>query len=300
VAGFFALLASLAWRALPSLGRWIPRQHAAAVAAMLGAIGYAAVAGFALPQAKAASDEDPAAIRQAILDYAEGYYGHAPERMERAVSPLLNKRGLNLRPGVAILQQNAEMLIDACRGNAPRPGPADRKMTVEVLDVQSEVASGRVFSVQFNDYIHLAKRSGRWQLVNVLWHQPPAAAGGPDASAAALSVAGEFAAALAGTDGQAVSRVLYPSAVVRQLAPGQDGSRIVRDMNPETLVAMLSSGQPFLQAKPADIKTTVLGVDGDLASAKIATSAYTWYLHLGQIAGRWQVVNALGYRTPAP
>ena len=49
VAGFFALLASLAWRALPSLGRRIPRQHAAAVAAMLGAIGYAAIAGFALP-----------------------------------------------------------------------------------------------------------------------------------------------------------------------------------------------------------------------------------------------------------
>lgn len=49
VAGFFALLASLAWRLLPVLGRWIPRQHAAAVAAMFGAIGYAAVAGFALP-----------------------------------------------------------------------------------------------------------------------------------------------------------------------------------------------------------------------------------------------------------
>ena len=49
VAGFFALLASLAWRLLPSLGRRIPRQHAAAIAAMLGAIGYAAVAGFALP-----------------------------------------------------------------------------------------------------------------------------------------------------------------------------------------------------------------------------------------------------------
>jgi hypothetical protein len=258
------------------------------------------VAGFALPQAKAASEEDTAAIRQAILDYAEGYYGHAPDRMERAVSPLLNKRGLNLRPGVAILQQNAEMLIDACRGNAPRPAPVDRKMTVEVLDVQPEVASGRVFSVQFNDYIHLVKRNGRWQLVNVLWHQPPAAAGGPDASATALAAAGEFAAALAGTDGQAVMRVLYPSAVVRQFAPGQDGSRIVREMNPETLVAALSNGQPFFQAKPADIKTTVLGVDADLASAKIATSGYTVYVHLGQIGGRWQVVNALGYRTPAP
>lgn len=49
VAGFFALLASLSWRLLPSLGRRIPRQHAAALAAMIGAVGYAAVAGFALP-----------------------------------------------------------------------------------------------------------------------------------------------------------------------------------------------------------------------------------------------------------
>lgn len=49
VGGFFALLASLAWRLLPVLGRHVPRQHAAAVAAVIGAIGYAAIAGFALP-----------------------------------------------------------------------------------------------------------------------------------------------------------------------------------------------------------------------------------------------------------
>ena len=49
VAGFFALLASLVWRLLPALGRRVPRQHAAALAAVLGALGYAAIAGFALP-----------------------------------------------------------------------------------------------------------------------------------------------------------------------------------------------------------------------------------------------------------
>ncbi len=49
VSGFFAFLASLPWRLWPTLGRRLPRQHAAAVAAMFGAIGYAAIAGFALP-----------------------------------------------------------------------------------------------------------------------------------------------------------------------------------------------------------------------------------------------------------
>ena len=49
VAGFFALLAAGAWWLLPQLGRRLPRMHAAAIAALLGAIAYAAVAGFALP-----------------------------------------------------------------------------------------------------------------------------------------------------------------------------------------------------------------------------------------------------------
>ncbi len=49
VAGFFALCASLGWRLAPRLGRWLPRPQAAALGALAGAAGYAAVAGFALP-----------------------------------------------------------------------------------------------------------------------------------------------------------------------------------------------------------------------------------------------------------
>jgi len=49
VAGFFALLVSLLWRACPVLGRHVPRVQAVGVGCVLGALGYAAVAGFALP-----------------------------------------------------------------------------------------------------------------------------------------------------------------------------------------------------------------------------------------------------------
>ncbi len=49
VAGFCALLAAAVWWLFPTLGRRLPRMHAAAIAALLGAAGYAAVAGFALP-----------------------------------------------------------------------------------------------------------------------------------------------------------------------------------------------------------------------------------------------------------
>jgi len=49
VAGFFALAVSALWWLWPALGRRLPRPQAAACGALAGAVGYAAVAGFALP-----------------------------------------------------------------------------------------------------------------------------------------------------------------------------------------------------------------------------------------------------------
>ena len=49
VAGFFALLAIGLWRLWPALGRLVPRPQAAALVGLVGASGYAAVAGFGLP-----------------------------------------------------------------------------------------------------------------------------------------------------------------------------------------------------------------------------------------------------------
>jgi competence protein ComEC len=49
VAGFVALFAHGLWWLLPGLGRRLPRPQAAAAAALLGGLGYAAVAGFELP-----------------------------------------------------------------------------------------------------------------------------------------------------------------------------------------------------------------------------------------------------------
>lgn len=54
VAGFFALLANVAWWAWPALGRRLPRPLGAGLAAITGAALYTAVAGFALPTVRTA------------------------------------------------------------------------------------------------------------------------------------------------------------------------------------------------------------------------------------------------------
>ena len=52
VAGFFALCAAGLWRWCPAWVRRVPRQQVAGPVALLGALGYAALAGFALPTAR--------------------------------------------------------------------------------------------------------------------------------------------------------------------------------------------------------------------------------------------------------
>ena len=54
VSGFFALLAAGLWWACPALSRHVPRPFAAAGGAVLGALAYAAITGFAVPTVRTA------------------------------------------------------------------------------------------------------------------------------------------------------------------------------------------------------------------------------------------------------
>jgi hypothetical protein len=242
---------------------------------------------------------DPAGDRPAIvaaaLDYAEGYYSGAPDRMTRAVSPLLTKRGLMIRPGVApfLVQMNAEMLIAASSGGEQLPA-ADRHITAEALDVAGDIASARVFTAQFNDYLLLVKRDGRWQLVSVLWHPPlPATAKSESGAAEVERAVRAYAAGLVAADAGGLAAVLHPLAALRTFGGAPGRPRILIDQNAESLVAGLAAGQVKMSGNVEGVQVVVQGVDGNIAAAKLTVGATTAYLHLAKPADVWRVVNTL-------
>ena len=238
-------------------------------------------------------DADKEAIVRAALDYAEGYYGGEPARMARAVSPYLSKRGLLTRPGSrtpVLVQMNADTPIDASNG-AKLP-PAERRISSEVFDVAGDAASARIFTAQFNDYLHLIRRDGAWQILNVLWHAPPAAATSADVKSVEESVRA-YAAAIGKTDGPAVLAALHPLAHLRTYAGAGARPRIVREQNAETLAAGVSGGQVKLPGTAQDAQIIVQGTDEDIAAARLAIGTLTMYLHLARQDGRWRIVNAL-------
>lgn len=45
----------------------------------------------------------------------------------------------------------------------------DRRIAVTVLDAAEDIATAKVDSAMFDEYVHLARLEGRWLIVNALY-----------------------------------------------------------------------------------------------------------------------------------
>src|ERR1051325_10100183 len=129
-----------------------------------------------LGEARAQSPADAAAIKQAALDYIEGWYEGNAERMERALHPELAKRIVRTdKEGRSMLgQMSAMSLVQGTRRGGGKQTPKEKQQKdVTILDVFENAASVKVVASDWVDYLHLAKSNGRWVIVNVLWELKP-------------------------------------------------------------------------------------------------------------------------------
>ena len=119
---------------------------------------------------------DSAGIRQAALDYIEGYYEGDGARMERALHPELAKRIVRVdeRGRSQLGQMSAMTLVMGTRAGGGRDTPApERRKDVTIFDIYQNAATAKVYASGWVDYLHLAKWNGRWVIVNVLWELHP-------------------------------------------------------------------------------------------------------------------------------
>jgi len=125
---------------------------------------------------RAQSAADSAGIRQAALDYIEGYYEGDAARMERALHPELAKRIVRVDPNgrFQLGQMGAMTLVQGTRAGGGKDIPvAERRSDVTIFDIYQNAASAKIYASGWVDYLHLAKWNGRWVIVNVLWELHP-------------------------------------------------------------------------------------------------------------------------------
>lgn len=257
------------------------------------------------PQAApAGAAADKAAIMETVLNYADGYYEGSAERMARAVHPLLSKRALMPAQdgGPSKLStMNSEMLIEIARAGRGKLPPEQRGVKAEVLDVAGDLATARVFTVQFNDYLHLVRTENGWRILNVLWRPPAKTPTEPDRPSLS-AVARDYLAAMAGKNGQAVQEVLHPAVAFRVFGPSPAGSRMmVQDALADYVGDLVNAGRMPLPPEAGGTGTiTVLDAYEDIAAVKLAAAPFLQYAHLGRLNGRWRVINTLTFVQPPP
>ena len=123
-----------------------------------------------------AQSANDAAIKQAALDYIEGWYEGNAERMERALHPELAKRIVRSNPqGNSRLDQMGAMtLVQGTKRGGGKNTPKEKQLKeVTILDVYENAASVKVVASEWIDYLHMAKFNGQWVIVNVLWELKP-------------------------------------------------------------------------------------------------------------------------------
>jgi hypothetical protein len=132
---------------------------------------------FSLP-AFGQSQEDTLAIKNATLNYIEGWATGNVERIQESVSPELSKRRVAAAGNLVYVQDMSQSLLcAAAMGNAKgvrmQDLTPDKSLApvIKILDIDGNNASVKTWNAKYGffDYIHLSKAGGKWMIVNVLW-----------------------------------------------------------------------------------------------------------------------------------
>ena len=121
---------------------------------------------------RAVTDEERRAIIRAATDYIESWLDGDEERMRRCLHPRLAKRSVGVGPaGDDWPLDNigaAEMVKATGEGHGKK---YQRGHAITILDTYGEIATVKVTSVPYVDYLHIARFGEAWLIVNVLWQR---------------------------------------------------------------------------------------------------------------------------------
>ena len=118
-------------------------------------------------------EKEEAAVKKAALDYVMGWFEGNAERMDKALHEELAKRFVlqDAKTGEDYFKNLTKQdMVKATENGGGKLIPADqRQIKIEILDIFKNIASARVESVSFIDFIHLAKLKEGWKVINVLF-----------------------------------------------------------------------------------------------------------------------------------
>jgi hypothetical protein len=115
---------------------------------------------------KPASD-DASAVRATVTNYIEAYYTGDARRMEQTLHPHYLKHMIH--GTIPMREKTGEEMVREVRTHGPVDTPqAERTEQVNVLDVAGNIASAKLITPHWVDYMTLSKTNDGWKILSVV------------------------------------------------------------------------------------------------------------------------------------
>jgi peroxiredoxin len=246
---------------------------------------------------------DSAAIRQAVLDFAEGYYSADVARMEKAIHPDLNRctpRDLPQTGRTAPTYSTYSGMIENTRAKAGALDDTARHIQVQILDYDNDVANTKVTSAVFTDYHQLIKIDGQWKIVNGL--SAPGTRGparilgfkADDERTAIEKTAVDYLTGLYAADAKRLEMTMDPefSKIALVVLP-QTNKTGLRRQRAEATVENALAAVGKQDNEYLDLRARVIDMTDGMAVVRAdAIGAYE-FLQMYKSGGRWHILNSI-------
>jgi hypothetical protein len=123
----------------------------------------------AYAQQNRTANDDPSAVRATVRNYIEAYYTGDARRMEQTLHPHYLKHMIH--GNVPMREKSGLQMV---RDVSSQQGPpsdlpqAERTEEITVLDVSRDIASAKLVTPHWVDYMTLAKSDGEWKILSVV------------------------------------------------------------------------------------------------------------------------------------
>ena len=112
-------------------------------------------------------DDDSSTVRETVRNYIEGYYTGDAKRMGATLHRHYLKHMLHGNIPVREKTGN-QMLAEVRSQGAANLPPADRTEQISVLDIAGNIASVKLITPHWVDYMTLSKSDGEWKILSVV------------------------------------------------------------------------------------------------------------------------------------
>ena len=111
--------------------------------------------------------DDRSAVRATVTNYIEAYYTGDARRMEQTLDPHYLKHVIH--GNIPMREKTApEMLEEVRTHGIPDIPQTQRTEQVIVLDVAGNIASAKLVTPGWMDYVTLAKSGGEWKILSIV------------------------------------------------------------------------------------------------------------------------------------